>query len=35
VRPGFGNTVDFSLSPARNTAAAKRFLGKALNGLQD
>ncbi|MGH8324546.1 MAG: IS6 family transposase, partial [Steroidobacteraceae bacterium] len=26
-----GNTVDFYLSPTRNTAAAKRFLGKALN----
>ena len=30
-----GNTIDFSLSPRRNTAAAKRFLGKALNGLKD
>ena len=29
------NTVDFSLSPTRNTAAAKRFLGKALRGLED
>ena len=24
------NTIDFYLSPTRNTAAAKRFLGKAL-----
>jgi transposase, IS6 family len=31
----FGNTIDFYLSPTRNTAAAKRFLGKALNGLKD
>ena len=30
-----GNTVDFYLLPTRNTAAAKRFLGKALNGLKD
>lgn len=30
-----GNTVDFYLSPTRNTKAAKRFLGKALNGLRD
>ena len=30
----FGNTIDFYLSPTRNTAAAKRFLGKALNGLK-
>ena len=30
-----GNTIDFYLSPTRNTAAAKRFLGKALNGLKD
>ena len=29
-----GNTIDFYLSPTRNTAAAKRFLGKALNGLK-
>ena len=29
------NTIDFYLSPTRNTAAAKRFLGKALNGLKD
>jgi len=28
------NTIDFYLSPTRNTAAAKRFLGKALNGLK-
>jgi transposase, IS6 family len=31
----FGNTIDFYLSPTRNTQAAKRFLGKALNGLKD
>ena len=30
-----GNTIDFYLSPTRNIAAAKRFLGKALNGLKD
>jgi len=30
-----GNTIDFYLSPTRNTAAAKRFLGKAPNGLKD
>ncbi len=30
-----GDTIDFYLSPTRNTAAAKRFLGKALNGLKD
>ena len=30
-----GNTIDFYLSPTRNTAAAKRFLGKALSGLKD
>src|SRR3954465_7784201 len=30
----FGNTIDFYLSPTRNTKAAKRFLGK-LNGLKD
>ena len=29
-----GNTIDFYLSPTRNTKAAKRFLGKALNGLK-
>lgn len=29
-----GNTIDFYLSPTRNTAAAKRFLPKALNGLK-
>ena len=29
-----GNTIDFSLSPTRNAKAAKRFLGKALNGLK-
>jgi transposase, IS6 family len=31
----FGDTIDFYLSPTRNTAAAKRFLGKALKGLKD
>ncbi|TCT27934.1 IS6 family transposase [Martelella mediterranea] len=31
----FGNTIDFYLSPTRNAKAAKRFLGKALNGLKD
>ena len=31
----FGNTIEFYLSPTRNTVAAKRFLGKALNGLND
>lgn len=30
-----GNTIDFCLSPTRNVKAAKRFLGKALNGLKD
>ena len=30
-----GNTLDFYLSATRNTKAAKRFLGKALNGLKD
>jgi transposase-like protein len=30
-----GNTIDFYLSPTRNTAAAKRFLGKALTGRKD
>ncbi len=30
-----GDTIDFHLSPTRNTKAAKRFLGKALNGLKD
>ena len=30
-----GNTIDFYLSATRNTAAAKRFLGKALHGLKD
>jgi transposase-like protein len=30
-----GSTIEFSLSPTRNTAAAKRFLGKALQGLKD
>src|SRR5271170_4397981 len=31
----FGNTIDFYLSPTRNTKAAKRFLSKTLNGLKD
>lgn len=31
----FGDTIDFYLSPTRNAKAAKRFLGKALNGLKD
>lgn len=31
----YGNTIDFYLSPTRNTTAAKRFLGKALHGLED
>lgn len=30
-----GNTIDFYLSPTRNTAAAKRFLGKVLHGSKD
>ena len=30
-----GNTIDFHLSATRNTKAAKRFLGKALRGLND
>ena len=30
----FGDTIDFYLSSTRNTAAAKRFLSKALNGLK-
>ena len=30
-----GDTIDFHLSPTRNTAAAKRFPGKALNGPRD
>lgn len=30
-----GDTIDFCLSPTRNTKAAKRFLGKALKGLKD
>ena len=30
-----GNTIDFYLSAARNTKAAKRFLGKALRGLKE
>jgi len=31
----FGNTIDFYLSQTRNAKAAKRFLGKAMNGLTD
>lgn len=30
----FGDTIDFYLSPTRNTKAAKRFPGKALKGLR-
>jgi IS6 family transposase len=30
-----GNTIDFYLSPTRNSKAAERFLGKALRGLKD
>ncbi len=30
-----GDTIDFYLSATRNMKAAKRFLGKALNGLKD
>jgi transposase-like protein len=30
-----GNTIDFYLSPTRNAKAARRFLGKALNGLKN
>ena len=30
-----GDTIDFYLSPTRRAKAAKRFLGKALNGLKD
>ncbi len=30
-----GDTIDFYLSPTRNTKAAKRFLGKALHGMKD
>ena len=30
-----GDTIDFYLSPTRNTKAAKRFLGEALKGLKD
>jgi len=29
-----GHTIDFYLSPTRNTKAAKRFLGKALKGMK-
>jgi len=29
------DTIEFYLSPTRNTAAAKRFLGKALKGLKN
>ena len=28
-----GHTIDFYLSPTRNTKAAKRFLGKALKSM--
>jgi transposase, IS6 family len=31
----YGNTIDFFLSSTRNAKAAKRLLGKALNGLKD
>lgn len=30
-----GNTINFYPSPNRNARAAKRFLGKSLNGLKD
>ena len=30
-----GSTIDLYLSPTRNASAAKRFLGRALNGLKD
>ena len=30
-----GNTIDFYLSPTRNTSAARRFLAKALAGLKE
>ena len=30
-----GNTIDFHLSPTRNAKAAKRFLGKAINGFKN
>ena len=30
-----GDTIDFYLLPTRNAKAAKRFLGKAANGLKD
>lgn len=30
-----GDTIDFYLSPTRSAKAAKRFLGKALNGLKE
>jgi len=30
----FGNVIDFYLSPTRDAKAAKRILGKALNGLK-
>lgn len=32
---GDGHTLDFYLSPTRSAKAAKRFLGKALNGFKD
>ena len=31
----FGNTIDFYLSPTRNTKAAKHLFSKTLNGLKD
>jgi transposase, IS6 family len=31
----YGNTIDFYLSPTRNTSAARRFLAKALAGLKE
>ncbi|WP_406586463.1 IS6 family transposase [Asaia lannensis] len=30
-----GDTIDFYLSPTRNAKAVQRFLGKAVNGLED
>ncbi len=30
-----GDTIDFYLLPTRNAKTAKRFLGKAVNGLKD
>ena len=31
----YGDTIEFYLPPTRSTAAAKRFLGKALRGLKE